>query len=76
MTILDLRGVKCPINFVKVMLALEELEIGEVLEFFLDDGEPIGNVPRSLEQAGHKLLARNRVGDYFRLVVEKGEEAD
>lgn len=76
MTILDLRGVKCPINFVKVMLALEELEIGEVLEFFLDDGEPIDNVPRSLEQAGHKLLARTQAGDHFRLVVEKGKEAD
>jgi TusA-related sulfurtransferase len=76
MQVVDLRGVKCPTNFVKAMLALEEMEIGEVVEFFLDDGEPINNVPRSLEQAGHKLLDQTNAGDYFRLVVEKGEEAD
>lgn len=76
MQAIDLRGVKCPTNFVKAMLALEEMEIGEVVEFFLDDGEPINNVPRSLEQAGHKLLDQTNAGDYFRLVVEKGEEAD
>ncbi len=76
MPIVDLRGVKCPTNFVKAMLVLEEMEMDEVVEFFLDDGEPVNNVPRSLEEAGHKLLGLTNAGDYFRLVVEKGEEAD
>ncbi|WP_225072669.1 sulfurtransferase TusA family protein [Desulfuromonas sp. CSMB_57] len=76
MQVIDLRGVKCPTNFVRAMLALEEMEIGAAVEFFLDDGEPVHNVPRSLEQAGHKLLGLTRAGDHFRLVVEKGEEAD
>lgn len=76
MPIVDLRGVKCPTNFVKAMLVLEETKIGEVVEFFLDEGEPVNNVPRSLEEAGHKLLGLTNAGDYFRLIVEKGEEAD
>ncbi len=72
----DLRGVCCPMNFVKAMLVIEELDIGDVAEFLLDGGEPIENVPRSVEQAGHRILALENVEDYFRLTVEKGEEAD
>ncbi|PIP67687.1 MAG: SirA-like domain-containing protein, partial [Candidatus Omnitrophica bacterium CG22_combo_CG10-13_8_21_14_all_43_16] len=29
---LDLRGVICPVNFVKTKLKLEEMNIGEILE--------------------------------------------
>ena len=53
---LDLRGVACPMNFVRTKLALDDLEAGQVLEVFLDDGEPINNVSRSLKDEGHELL--------------------
>ena len=67
----DLRGVCCPINFVKAKLALEEIEKGEILEIILDEGEPILNVPRSLKEEGHivkKVIQEDR---YFRIYVEK-----
>lgn len=71
---IDLRGVSCPTNFVKAKLALELLEAGEKVEFLLDEGEPVKNVPRSLKAEGHKLLGLREVEGYYVLTLEKGEE--
>jgi len=70
----DLRGVGCPTNFVKAKLALEMIDAGEVVEFLLDDGEPVKNVPRSLKAEGHKLLGLTEIDGYYRLTIEKVEE--
>ncbi len=69
---IDLRGVMCPINFVKTKLKLETLETGEVLELVLDSGEPIQNVPKSIKEEGHKILEVKKEGEHFRLKVQKG----
>jgi TusA-related sulfurtransferase len=70
MNTVDLRGVSCPTNFVKAKLALEMIDSGEVVEFFLDDGEAIKNVPRSLEAEGHKLLGLEEKDGFYVLTVE------
>ncbi|MBI4289624.1 MAG: sulfurtransferase TusA family protein [Chloroflexi bacterium] len=70
--LLDLRGVSCPMNWVRTKMVLEDMEIGEKLEVWLDDGEPIRNVPRSIKDEGHKLLKVSPVEDYFRVVIERG----
>ena len=68
---LDLRGVICPYNFVKTKLKLETLETGALLTVFLDDGEPIRNVPKSITNEGHQVLNEEKVGDYFKVVIQK-----
>ncbi len=68
---LDLRGILCPINFVKTKLKLETMDDGQVLEVILDDGEPIQNVPKSIKEEGHKIVEVKKEGDYFRLKIEK-----
>lgn len=68
---IDLRGVSCPLNYVKTKLRLEEMEAGEVLEVLLDDGEPIVNVPRSAKEDGHRILEIQQIEDYFRVLVKK-----
>jgi TusA-related sulfurtransferase len=70
----DLRGVSCPTNFVKAKLALELLEPGDSVQFLLDDGEAVKNVPRSLKAEGHKLLGLQEVDGHYELTLEKGEE--
>ncbi|OGU13617.1 MAG: tRNA methyltransferase [Geobacteraceae bacterium GWC2_53_11] len=75
MQTIDLRGVSCPTNFVKAKLALEELENGTVAQIFLDDGEPVKNVPRSLKADGHKLLGLKQTEEgHYILELEKVEE--
>ncbi len=70
---LDLCGEICPVNFVKTVLALEELEQGELLEVTLSGTEAITNLPRSVKQAGYAIEAVERLGeDGLRLRVRKG----
>jgi TusA-related sulfurtransferase len=71
MQTIDLRGVCCPTNFVKAKLAIEMAEEGDVLEFILDEGEPVQNVPRSLKDEGHKLIGLEKADGYYVLTVEK-----
>ena len=69
--LLDLRGVVCPINFVKTKLALEELGDGQLLEIIIDDGEPVKNVPRSVKDEGHKIVKVENLGGAFKLLIQK-----
>jgi sulfite reductase (ferredoxin) len=67
----DLRGVACPMNFVKTKVELSKIASGEVLKIFLDDGEPIDNVPRSVLGEGHKIIEQEKTGEYWTVVIEK-----
>ena len=67
---LDLSGVKCPINFVKTKLKMEDMETGQLLEVIVDDGEPIRSVPKSLKEEGHKILKVDDLGGKYRLLVK------
>ncbi len=71
---LDLRGVSCPTNFVKAKLALELLDPGEIVEFLLDDGEPVKSVPKSLANEGHRVLSLKKHNGGYLLTMEKGAE--
>ncbi len=68
---IDLRGVLCPINFVKTKLKLEMMDDGQVLEIALDDGEPMRNVPRSVKEEGHKVVAVEKADDGYKIFVKK-----
>lgn len=68
----DITDVKCPVTFVKTKVALEELDEGQVLQVHINDGEPVQNVPRSLKEEGHEILALDDNGDgTFELYVRK-----
>lgn len=72
---LDLRGVLCPINFVRTKLKLEEMEINQVLEVILDDGEPMRNVPRSVKEEGHRVIKVEKLPDStYKLLIRKEAE--
>lgn len=68
---LDLRGTPCPINFVRTKLKLEQMNAGEVLEVWLDAGEPIEQVPDSLKMAGYEIASIVDRQDYFILSVKR-----
>ncbi len=68
----DLRGVACPMNFVKTKIELSKLKSKELLEIWLDDGEPIENVPGSVKAEGHEIIMQEKIDDYWKIVIEKG----
>ena len=52
---LDLRGLVCPVNFVKCCLALESLSLNEVLKVDLDIGEAETSVIHGLQEKGYRV---------------------
>ncbi|MFA6212626.1 MAG: sulfurtransferase TusA family protein [Candidatus Obscuribacterales bacterium] len=79
---LDLRGVACPINFVKTRLKLDKMVTGEVVEVLLDGGEPIESVTSSVLSEGHLIESSTEIemlsGDgpnYHQLIIRKSSAA-
>lgn len=66
---LDLRGTPCPINFVRTKLRLEQMAPGQLLEVWLDPGEPIEQVPDSLKMEGYEIEQLAEQGGFFALRV-------
>lgn len=72
---IDITDAVCPVTFVRAKVALEELEVGDILSIRLNDGEPVQNVPRSIKEEGHKVLRLADNGDgTYELIVRKEAE--
>ncbi|MBP8593451.1 MAG: sulfurtransferase TusA family protein [Ruminococcus sp.] len=72
---IDITDAVCPVTFVRAKVALEELEVGDILSIRLNDGEPVQNVPRSIKEEGHKVLHLTDNGDgTYELIVRKEAE--
>lgn len=69
--VLDLRGVECPLNFVKTKIQLEKMLSGEILEVWLDPGEAIESVPPSVLEEGHQILFQEKLAHYFKVVIKR-----
>ncbi len=69
---LDLRGVRCPMNYIKTTLALETLGAGQQLEVLLDDGEAIKGIPMGVRDQGHEVLLTEPADPGYRLLIRKG----
>lgn len=54
---LDITGDVCPMTFVRTKLLIERIASGDEVEVRLRAGEPLTNVPRSLAELGHAVLA-------------------
>ena len=67
----DLRGVACPLNFVKAKIELEKIEVGDVLEVLLDEGESVRNVPASFAGQGQEVMEVKDLGGHFCVKVRR-----
>lgn len=71
-TELDLRGVDCPLNFVKAKLQLETMDIGDRLAVVLDNGDPVQNVPASFRNEGQTIEKIADLHDgHWQVIVRK-----
>lgn len=68
---LDLRGTPCPINFVRTKLQLEAMAAGSRLEVWLDQGEPVEQVPDSLTMNGYQVEQLVDKGEFAVLIIRK-----
>ncbi len=70
---LDLRGVACPMNFVKTRLFLDKLATGDLVRVLLDGGEPVESVKNSVTADGHAIVSSRECSEgHFCLQIRKG----
>lgn len=70
---LDLRAVPCPANAAKALIKLGTMGLGERVEIWLKDGEPVQNLVPALEEAGHLILEKKRLDEtHWSVLVEVG----
>ncbi len=70
---IDIRGLVCPMTFVKAKLAIEVIEPGEVLEVLLDYEEASRSIPKSMKDHDHEVLKVEKVNDTdWVILVRKG----
>jgi len=53
---LDLRQVPCPLNLVRSRLYLQKHPPGSRVQIWLDQGDPLSQVPSGLAAAGHRIV--------------------
>ncbi|HEX4209832.1 MAG TPA: sulfurtransferase TusA family protein [Candidatus Binataceae bacterium] len=68
---LDLRGVKCPLNWAHAKVRLETMRRGEVLELVIDDPRGARDIPRAAEAEGYSLIEARPIASVWLLRIEK-----
>ena len=66
---LDLKSVPCPLNVVKIKLALEKLSKNEQLIVELDKGEPEEMVRLGLKNEGYNIKVLFEKDHWLRLLI-------
>lgn len=56
---IDITRETCPMTFVRVRLALDRLQPGQLLGVLLKGEEPLRNVPRTAAEQGHAVLRQD-----------------
>jgi TusA-related sulfurtransferase len=70
-TRLDLRGVKCPLNWAHAKVRLERMARGQVLELILDDPRGARDIPRAAEAEGYVVTELVALEGTWRLRIER-----
>jgi TusA-related sulfurtransferase len=69
--VLNLEGVACPQNSAMALLKMESMETGALLEIVVDEGEPIKNVPLSLEAEGYEIISKAKADNVWKILIRK-----
>ena len=66
---MDLRGVRCPLNWARAKVRLETLPRGAELELILDDPKGARDIPRAAEAEGYVVIEVEQGPTDWRLVI-------
>lgn len=68
---LDLRGVKCPLNWAHAKVRLEQMRRHQVLELTLDDPRGVRDIPIAAEAEGYAVIECTKVDGAWRMRIER-----
>ena len=68
---LDLRGIERVAGYAKARERLQAMTENQVLELYLDEGEPLRSIPFGLRADGHEIVVSEPANPGVRLLVRK-----
>ncbi|MGH7858483.1 MAG: sulfurtransferase TusA family protein [Candidatus Binatia bacterium] len=68
---MDLKGVRCPLNWAKAKVRLETLGRGASLALLVDDARSARDIPRAAEAEGYDVLEVSPTAEGWRIVIER-----
>jgi len=68
---IDVRGVSCPVNAVRVKQAISAIGDDELIEVIIDEGQPLINVVRSINDAGYRIYKSQPGQNSVTIIVGK-----
>lgn len=69
-TVLDVKGLKCPLPVLKVQKAMKSLSAGDILEVQATDPLSVIDIPAYCNESGHRLLQKESEGDDHLFQIE------
>jgi sulfite reductase (ferredoxin) len=66
-----LHGVKCPLNWARAKVRLEEMPSGARLRLLVDDPRAVRDIPRAAEAHGYCVVEVAPDGDAWRIDIER-----
>jgi TusA-related sulfurtransferase len=68
---LDLRGLYCPEPVFRTKIAVDALQLGEVIEVIADDPASEEDIPRWANRVGHSILSIRKNGKDIHFLIKK-----
>ncbi len=69
---LDCVGLYCPEPLFQARAAMDELEVGDVLEVLADDPAAEEDLTRFAKRTGHEVVSIEDLGTHKRFLIRKG----
>lgn len=73
-TIIDTRGLKCPLPVLRAAKVLREADAGAVITVWADDPVAVIDIPHFCHEAGHELVSQSDSDDYQVYVIKRESE--
>jgi TusA-related sulfurtransferase len=69
---LDIRGVLCPITWVRVRVALDQMGGGDTLRVLVDHRPAVPDIQKNADELGHDVLAaEDRGAGVWEILIRK-----
>lgn len=69
--VLDCKGMKCPMPILKTKLAMETLQVGQVLEMIATDKGSKPDIAAFAQQTGHTLVSMKEADGIYTYSIRK-----
>lgn len=64
-------GVRCPLNWARAKVRLEEMNVGTRLAVVVDDPRAVRDIPRAAEAHGHVVIGVTELPNAWRIEIER-----